>query len=149
MSTIVTDKTYDDSEAAFDTIKADITNVWNWKSVIDMSSGTKFLVCNGTNKVAFGLYKGSYSSVSYSTPCCWYNNATMQYAGPSSSGNKKLKMKFENINNKVLIISAWRFSTSSTDELSAGSCDKYIICKGVNAVTGAEDDVLIYCGNRT
>ena len=149
MSTIVIDKTYDDSEAAFDTIKADITNVWNWKSVIDMSSGTKFLVCDGTNKVAFGIYKNTYSGSTYTAPCCWYNNASMQYAGPSSSGNKKLKMKFENINNRVLVISAWRFSTSSTDELSAGSCDKYIICKGVNAVTNTEDDVLIYCGNRT
>lgn len=150
MATIVTDKTYDDSLESYDDIVADITNIWTWKDIIDMSSGVKFMVNNGgTNKVAFGVYKNTYGSVTYVTPCCWYNNATMQYAGPSSSGNKKLKMKFENINNRVLIISAWRFASDSTEELSASSCDKYIICKAINANTREEDDVLIYCGNRT
>lgn len=150
MATTVIDKTYDDSEASYDDIKADLSTIWPWKSVIDMSSGVKFMVNNsGTNKVAFGIYKNTYSGSTYTAPCCWYNNASMQYAGPSSSGNKKLKIKIENIDNRVLIISAWRFSSSSTDELSAGSCDKYIVCKGLNANTGDETDVLIYCGNRS
>ena len=150
MATTVIDKTYDDSEASYDDIKADLSTIWPWKSIIDMSTGVKFMVNNsGTNKVAFGIYKNTYSGSTYTAPCCWYNNSSMQYAGPSSSGNKKLKIKIENIDNRVLIISAWRFSSSSTDELSAGSCDKYIVCKGLNANTGDETDVLIYCGNRS
>jgi hypothetical protein len=147
---IVSEKIYENSVEEYDSMVTDVTNMWDWDHLTTFTTGTKFCVTSrGTQGLA--IYKGN-SGQTWAAPCQMYNNAYMNFAGPdvsTTSNYVKVRVRYERVQDKALIISAWRYTASSTADLLATLCDKYIITETVNSITSEKEMAIIYISSRS
>lgn len=143
MSTTVIEKAYASSHGAYETIVADVTDLWNWTDIEELTNGTVFWI--DENKT-FGIYVYN-GNANYTSIGIMFGSNGYHYAGSGTSN--KLIFKAEKIGTKALIISAWRVSNSDSPVVSANLCDKYIICDAVSTATNEEEKVLVYLGSSS